>query len=316
MPYNDTINRTDANALIPQEVAKEIIQNIAEESIVMRMARRLPNMTAKQRRLPVLTQLPHAYFVNGDTGFKQTTKVAWDNKFLEAEELAVIVPVAENVLSDSSYDMWGEIKPQLVGALGKKFDQAVLYGTEAPTSWPQNLLAGATAAANVITYGTGTPYEDLMGEDGVIAKVEEDGYFVNGHVAALQMRAKLRSIVDTTGQPVFRPMTGLQGATQYELDGSPIVFPRNGAVDPDQSLMISGDWSQLVYAIRQDITYKVSDQANITDNTGAQVYNLFQQDMVALRVVMRIAWQLPNPINRIQETEADRYPFAVLKPAP
>jgi hypothetical protein len=44
------------------------------------------------------------------------------------------------------------------------------------------------------------------------------------------------------------------------------------------------------------------------------VYNLAQQDMVALRAVMRIGWQVPNPINRVEETEANRYPFALLIP--
>jgi len=34
--------------------------------------------------------------------------------------------------------------------------------------------------------------------------------------------------------------------------------------------------------------------------------------MVALRAVMRLGWQLPNPINRINPNDATRYPFAVL----
>jgi len=34
--------------------------------------------------------------------------------------------------------------------------------------------------------------------------------------------------------------------------------------------------------------------------------------MVALRVVMRLGFQLPNPINRVNATAATRYPFAYL----
>ena len=135
------------------------------------------------------------------------------------------------------------------------------------------------------------------------------------------MRSKLRGLrvpvyngttMDNTGQPLF--LSSMQMGGGYELDGSPINFPRNGAFDATQALMFSGDWDQLVYSVRQDITYKILDQAVIQDSAGNILYNLAQQDMVALRAVMRIGWQLPNPINRINSNEATRYPFAVLLP--
>ena len=34
-------------------------------------------MSAKFKKQPVLSALPVAYFVNGDTGLKQTTEAAW-----------------------------------------------------------------------------------------------------------------------------------------------------------------------------------------------------------------------------------------------
>ena len=44
------------------------------------------------------------------------------------------------------------------------------------------------------------------------------------------------------------------------------------------------------------------------------MYNLAQQDMVALRAVFRVAWQVPNPINRVNENSSTRYPFSALVP--
>lgn len=317
MAYNSLISRSDVSALIPEDVSREIIQGIPESSAVMRMARRLPNMSTNQRRMPVLSGLVTAYFVSGDTGLKQTSELAWANKYINAEELAVIVPIPESVLDDQAYDIWGEVQPRIVEAFGIAFDQAVLFGTNAPNDWPDDVLTAATSAGNAITLGTGADiYDDIMAEGGVIAKVEEDGYMVSGHLASLTLRSKLRGLRDNDGNPIF--VRVMQAMTQYELDGAPIDFPRNGVMESQNgatALDIAGDWQQLVYSMRQDITYKVLDQAIIQDNTGNIIYNLAQQDMVALRAVMRLGWQLPNPINRVQETEASRYPFSVLLPA-
>jgi hypothetical protein len=52
----------------------------------------------------------------------------------------------------------------------------------------------------------------------------------------------------------------------------------------------------------------------INDAAGNIIYNLMQQDLVALRVVFRLGFQIANPINRVNETAATRYPFAVLIP--
>lgn len=313
--YSSLVSRVDAAALIPEDAAREIVQGVTESSTIMRLARRLPNMARGQQRIPVLSVLPTGYFVSGDTGLKQTTEVNWSNKYLDAEEVAVVVPIPKAVLDDADYDLWAEIRPRLVEEFGRVFDAAVMFGTNAPAAWPDDLLTAATAAGNVVTLGgVGADlYDDIMAEGGVIGLVEADGFMVNGHVGALSMRAKLRGLRDSDGQPLF--VRSMQGANAYELDGSPIYFPRNGAMLATSALLFSGDWSQLVYSVRQDMTYTIATEGVISDDSGNVVINLFQQDSVALRAVMRVAWQVPNPVNRIQATEANRYPVAVLKPA-
>jgi len=313
MAYDKFIDRSNAAALIPEEVSREIVQGVAETSACLRLFRRLPNMSRKQQRIPVLSALPTAYFVNGDTGLKQTTEQAWENKYLNAEEIACIVPIPEAVLDDADYDIWAEVRPRIVEAFGVVIDAAILFGTNKPTSWPVSILNGATSAGHVVALGTGEDiYDDIMGENGVISLVEEDGYMVNGHIAAMTMKARLRGLRDANGQTIF--VRSMQDRTRYELDGEPMEFPANGAFDVTKALMFSGDFRQAVYAMRQEITYKVLTEAVIQDNTGNIVYNLAQQDMVALRAVMRLAWQVPNPVNRMQPTADSRYPFAVLTP--
>lgn len=312
--YDNQIDRTGAEALIPEDASREIIQGVPTASTIFQLATQAPNMSRKQRRVPVLSTLPTAYFVDGDTGLKQTSEQAWGNKYFNAEELAVIVPIPEAVLDDADYDIWGQIRPRIVEAFGVAIDAAIMFGTNAPALWPDDLLTGATAAGKIVALGTGVDlYDDILGENGIISLVEASGFMATGHVSAMSMRGRLRGLRDAQGQPLFK--NSIQGSTSYDLDGAPIFFPRNGAFDTSAAHLISGDFNQLVYALRQDITYKILDQAVIQDNTGAIVYNLAQQDMVALRAVIRLAWQIPNPINRLAADEANRYPFAILTPS-
>lgn len=312
MPYDSEIVRGDVAGLIPMEYSNEFIGAVADASYVLRMARKLRNMARYQKTMPVMSALAQAYFVNGETGLKQTTELAWTDKILTAEEVAVIVPVAEATLADSSIDLWAEIKPELVTALGVVVDNAILFGTNKPSTWPTDIVTDAIAKSNDVELGTGTDiYDDIMADGGTLSKVELDGYEINGHLAHLGIKSKLRGLRDASGgNPIFTPR--VQERNKYDLDGVPIDFPKNGVMTTSYPL-ISGDWKQLVYAMRQDMSWKVASEAVIQDASGNIIYNLFQQDMVALRVTMRLGVQLPNPINRINETDATRYPFAVLK---
>nr|DAW12789.1 MAG TPA: major capsid protein [Caudoviricetes sp.] len=311
-----TIDRSALSGLIPEPVTREIMQGAIAESAVLRMGRRLANMSSKTQTINVLDALPSAYFVNGeatDSGageaFKQTTKMAWDKKKLYAEEIAVIVPIPEAALDDADYDIWGEVKPRLTEAFGKVIDAAILFGTNKPTTWRTGVVPAAIAAGNGVPVGTSV-FDDIMGENGLISKVELDGFNPNGVMSAIQMRGKLRGLKDTTGQPIFK--SDMQGATRYGLDGMDMYFPMNGAFDPAQAQMIVGDWSQLVYAIRQDMTFKIFTEGVIQDpSTKAITYNLMQNDMVALRAVMRLGWEIANPVNAYNVDKANPFPFSV-----
>lgn len=304
------VTRNDAAALIPEQISKEIIQSATESSTVLQLGKRLPNMTSNKTSMPVLDMLPVAYFVNGEPGTKQTTKQAWANKYIYAEEIAVIVPIPEAVLDDADYDLWAEIKPRIAEAFGNKIDGAVLFGVDKPTTWRDDIVTTAKTAGAKTTL-TSDLYTDIMAEGGVIANIEASGYLPTGAIADVTMRAKLRGLRDNNGVPLFK--SDMQGATNYALDGNPMYFPLNGAYDSSKALMISGDFNQLVYSVRQDITYKIFTEGVIQDPTTKEiVYNLMQNDMVALRAVMRLGWELPNPVNRIKGDKSKRCPFSIL----
>ncbi len=308
-----SIVRDNLAGLIPEPVTREIFQGVTEKSAVLRAGRKLPNMTSKTQSISVLDMLPLAYWVNGEPGFKETSSQAWEKKKLYAEELAVIIPIPEAVLDDASYDIWAEVRPRIVETMGRRIDEAVLFGTGKPSTWRKSVVETAADAGAQVTESSDL-FGDIMGVDGVIAKAEESGYMPTGVMSAVSMRAKLRGLTDSSGQPIF--LAGMQGAAQYMLDGIPMDFPMNGSWDPEEALMIVGDFSQLVYSIRQDVSYKILTEATIVDPSTRQiVYSLAQQDMVALRAVMRLGWEIPNPASAYRSSPEDFSPFAVYLPA-
>lgn len=321
MGYANITGRAAVDALIPVEVSREIIKSVPTMNPIMSLARKLPNMSSGQTKMPMFGTSPYAYFVSS-AGLKQTTEVDWTNKYIDAEEVAVILPIPQDAIDDSTYDLWGESKPEIEKAFARTIFGAVAYGTAIPTTWTTNLggaglVAVATAASNVASRAAFTDlYEAILGEsadgaaDGQLMLLEADGYMATGHIAATSLRGGLRNCRSTDGVPIFT--RAAQDATQYELDGAPIYFPTDGSVVAASALDIAGQWDQLVYAMRQDMTYQIFTEGVISDATGHIVLNLMQQDCVALRCVMRLGFALPNPPNAMQATAASRCAFSLL----
>lgn len=310
MPYNDSMSGSDVGALIPEEIATSIISGIEITSAAMRLMRRA-RMSRAQQRLPVLSALPTAYFVAGGGGLKQTTKMAWANKYLVAEEIAVIVPIPEAYLDDAEFDIWGEVKPKIAEAFAVAIDGAVLFGTNKPDTWGTDVYTHAVTAGNDVVRGA-VGGQDVAGDvSDTMALVENDGFDINGHVARRSMRAVFRNLRDDNGQPIFAP--GIPNKEPATLWGEPLQYISNAAWDAANASLITGDWNQAIFATRQDISYKMLTEASIHDDEGNLVYNFAQQDMVGLRCVGRFAYQVANAINR-EGTFSGQSPFGVLHP--
>ena len=306
------IGKSTSGVLDPETQGKQIIDGVAGESVVLRAFTRLPDMANSQHSIPVSTQLAQAKFVNGEGGKKSNSIAKWGKETITAEEIAVIVPISEQIIADTQYDIFGQIEKQVVEAFGAVIDNAVLYGIDKPTSWGAGIITTAKAKDKKVT-ASNDLYQDIMGENGLIAKVEESGFFVDGFYSKIGARGKLRGLVDTNKQPIF-VQDMKNSSSPYALDGSPLYFNRNGAElgkGTNKDIMLAGDFKQAVYAVRQDITWQLFDNGVLTDEDGKIVLNALEQDMVFLRFTMRLGWALPNPVTR-HDSSDNRYPFAVL----
>lgn len=298
-----------SEALLPDQIINEIMQTAPESSVILSRARNV-RMSAKKAKQPVLAAVPDAYWVDGDTGLKQTSDAAWKGVTMTAEELAVIVPIPDAVIDDANVPLWDQVRPLLAEAIGKKVDQAALFGSDKPASWPTAIIPGAIAAGNSVAVGTGADFGVDVAD--LAERVSVDGFGINGFASRPGLSWRLRGLRDTNGQPIYgAPMTEAQAAVLY---GYPLDEVRNGAWDSTAAELVAADWSKFVVGIRQDITYDLFKEGVISDADGKILLNLMQQDTKALRVVFRVGFQVANPLTRLNANEANRFPAGVVIP--
>lgn len=306
--YAQINGRADlTDVLLPDQVVNDIMQTAPQSSVMLTRARRA-TMSSKKYKQPVLATLPDAYWVDGDTGMKQTTKSTWKNIEMVAEELAVIVPIPDALVDDANIPLWATIRPLLSEAVGKKIDQACIFGTDKPSSWPEALVPAAKSAGNSVERGTG----DDLGVDVAMLgeKIAKQGYGINGFAAMPGLQWQLMSLRDANKAPIYTqlPNTPNRGLYGYELNEV-----MNGAWDATQAELLAADWNMIIVGIRQDITFSLFSEGVISDDTGKVILNLMQQDTKALRVVMRVGYQVANPMTRLAD-RGSAYPAGVIVP--
>jgi HK97 family phage major capsid protein len=295
---------TDEDAVILPELADELITGITKTSVALTLGRKVPT-TTRDTRMPVLTEAPEAYWVSGDTGLKQTSKAAWTGEALIAEEMATIVPIPDAVFEDAKFPIWEALRPLLVRAMARTLDNAVLFGTNAPASWPISLYEDAVAAGNTITAGS-DPIPSVLDAAEVVAA---DGYIPTGAVVRPGWQYKAASV--RSDSLVANP-AGASSPYPMTLAGLGIYTdpPR---WQPALAEAIVADWTNVLVGIRKDFTVKMFDTGVIQDETGAIVANLMQQDTSAMRAVMRVGYLLAKPVTDVDVENPS--PAAVVWPA-
>lgn len=306
MAFNLKVNERDARPLVPeQEIVDDIMSGIRQGSSILPLMTKLPDATSDTAVITALDALPIAYFVDEgvSNGRKQTTSAAWKNIKLHMAEIAVIVPIKQNLLNDAKYDIFGQMRPLLIEQAYKLVDEAIILGKNRPALWREGLIPSIINAGKNVAPSTNNTYTQISD---AMTEVETSGYDVTGILGGVALKGEFRKgLLDNTGQPL----------ANSEVTELPRVYARNGAWDNTLAKFIVGDFSQAVYSIRQDITFDVFDTGIINDTQGNIIYNLMQDDMVALRMVFRMTWGVPNPINALDSDEATRFPFALVEPA-
>ena len=301
------ITRADALALLARQDINEIIKPDVQASVAL-SAFRTVRMSAGTARMPVLSAIPTAGFVTDGsaaegTGVKPTSKVTWANKELIAEEIAVIVPIHENTLADSNFDIWGEVRPLVSQEFGRVLDAAVFFGVNKPATWlDPALVPGAIAAENYVVQGTGVDLAEDINE--AFGLVEDDEFDVNAAFTGRFLRRQLRGLRDADNAPIYLDALRSDGNTA-SIYGQDLHYIKNGGWDRDEAALLVGDSTKVVIGVREDFQVKLLDQATVGG------INLAERDMIALRFKFRVAFATAYSTARIGGAPTD-YPFAVV----
>lgn len=306
MAFTSFVGTTKADGLIPVEYANQIISMLPEQSAALSLFTSVP-MGTKTTVMPISTALPVAGFV-GEGGAFSATTATWVGKNLIAEKVGCIVPIAREILEDTSFDIQADLLPKVVQAFGKAIDAAVFFGVGKPSAWTCNdILSGATAASNALITKSVTG-QDLAGDlSDIMSLVEADGYTVNGFVCANGLKGSLRNLRDKNNAPIYQAITSASPALIY---GENAYFSKNGGFDATKALSFAGDFTKGIIGMRSDIYMQILTEASIT--AGSDVISLAQNDMVGLKFVMRVGFQVADVVTA---TGTNQYPFAILKPA-
>jgi HK97 family phage major capsid protein len=311
--YGTGVVRTAAGVdpLVPQPLATEIIAEAPQASAALSLMNRTI-LSSHTQRQPVLDVLPVAYWVGGDTGMKQTTAMAWKNVVMVVEELACIVPIPEAYLDDADVPLWDQVKPRITEAVGALIDSAVLWGVGKPATWGESVFVGATKSGHSVIEGTGVDLGQDVSALGLV--MSQSGYDLDGFAAMPGMKWKLSGLRSAQGVPIYQPdMSGGPGGTLYgyplpEIKNGSWVLPTTGAI------MLGGDFSKSIIGIRRDISFKMFDQGVISNDAGVVILNLMQQDSVAMRMTMRLAYACVNPVTIMEPAKGitARWPFGAV----
>ncbi|WP_167471491.1 phage major capsid protein [Nocardia arthritidis] len=315
-----TIDRSalggNSTALLPDDAAAEIIALAPQSSAVMTLGKRVP-MNAQKLNQAVLSAEPVASWVEADTDARPVSTATVRNEVLTAKELETTLVIPRNVYDDASIDLWEQLKPRMAAALGKKLDQAALFGLGSPKDFPVGGIAGL--ADSKVVGGTGAdkdkkthvvddPKMDLAAK---VAKAGEilasEGLELNGIAAVPGAQWRLIGLRDNNGQPIYTP--SLSAGAPAGLYGLPLQEAKNGGWNPAADIvLIAADWSKILVGVRNDVTIEMSDQGTIT--IDGKPVSLWETRQIAVRVLFRVGLHIAQPVTPVDsKTETQRLAF-------
>jgi HK97 family phage major capsid protein len=281
--------------LVPTYVSDRIITQMEKVGLVQKYATKWP-MDGSNVDVPTASSVS-AYRVNEGskiTSSKPTTGAVQ----LRGKTVGVLIPVTEKLLRNAT-PATVEALTQLGGqAIAKLVDQWGLLGLAGGEGVFQH------ASVTGVTLGSGlTDYTDVTAEDLLDAIDIMDESYVDEKtrwvmsLSVLNIFRKLRAAVGSDNQGfLFQGFGGSTPATLWDIPYSlSPVMPKKADADQEGTKFIAlANFGNMIYGEPKGYSMSLSDQATVTDTDGTTLINLFEQNMVAIKVWGEIDLQLAN----------------------
>lgn len=251
-----------------------IMKDVAENSVVMQLGQYHEMDGLQEKTVYVQTDGVSAYWVN-ETEKIKTDKPEVVPVTLKAHKLGIILVASREALNYTWEKFFEDMKPQIVEAFYTKIDEAGLLGHETPFA---NSVAKAAKDSSQVVVGP-INYQNLLElED----KLYEADINPNAFVSKIQNRSALRESRDGDKKTIYDKATNtIDGITTVDLKSK--QFKKGD--------LLAGDFNSLIYGVPYNINFKISEEGQISTmkNSDGTPINLFEQEMVAVRVTMDIA---------------------------
>lgn len=286
----------DFSGVIPVDFSSQIIEQAVQLSAALSLGNLQP-MGTTISEMPVPKTLPKAGWVAAAGGRKPYTDLALELQTIHAEEVAAVTAIPDSYLEDSSINLWGWVRPRVAEAIAVAIDEAILFGINAPATFPAGGVVGA-AQGDVAGFDAVEQVNAAMG------LVEAQGLNVTGHAADLTVKAVLRGQRATTNELLLGE-TQVSDLTVPTMYGVPIAYTNFSLTDPN---FITGNWASLIIGVRQDIRYSMDPSAVIADDAGKVVISGWQDNVTPLKVWARFGCAIVKPVT--VRKPAGAIPFA------
>lgn len=251
-----------------------IMKDVAENSLVMQLGQYHEMDGLQEKTVYVQTDGVSAYWVN-ETEKIKTDKPEVVPVTLKAHKLGIILVASREALNYTWEKFFEDMKPQIVEAFHTKIDEAGLLGHETPFA---NSVAKSAKDSSQVVVGPINYQNILELED----KLYEADINPNAFVSKVQNRSALRESRDGDKKTIYDKATNtIDGITTVDLKSK--QFKKGD--------LLAGDFNSLIYGVPYNINFKISEEGQISTmkNSDGTPINLFEQEMVAIRVTMDIA---------------------------